>query len=1355
MTRYGWLVGAMVAIVAPGAVLAQEVAVRTVAPTIVRADDLDQSNGALRLVYAFAQGAGRPVCIEAEQASLLRLTAGKGVVGRDGGAANGLYVAFVDQADFRFRVQDAGSYTAWYRASFPLQGNWNHTESMDGGATTNHTDSLGEVLDQWLWVKGPTYELAAGDHVWSLAPFGWCGGAKLDRVVLSKDPASTPEGLGPPPSRVTSLLTGEAVTEQLSPRTLVRWQAVRYGNASQAGTVQIEATTDAGVSWQPVPADGDLSQFGSKPLALRLKLRSGPDGSSPYVRNLQVEYAGKSIPPVVLGNRYLQLRFAGDNGALIGLRNLQTKTECLDPTVETPLFSLVGFRPEFNTTVEIGFGQAQLQKVTPGKDELKLAYSLMGGGLLVEVQVRLVERLARFGMTVTNKSPYDIAQVRLLSPKGLRIGEDCKDDLLLTPITSGSIVQNPAALEYPRQIYTDRPLAYPGMATMCWMDLWDERGGGVYLACEDKRYRLTELTFSNGAEDRPASDTAVGTPPPSDTPYRYAKVPGTYVNIGFDKRWRIARGTRNERLPEVVVGIHEGDWHWGADQYRAWAEPWMSAAKRVPDWFRDSVGLANIHMIHLGNFAQLSKGRPRVGRRGDMRDTIFPLVAAWAQQASCEAYWSTPALHLLLGSEDEFAGGIQKQHEMGHRFISYNLPRSINPLFSQAEKRVGCVPISMYSPGQVPPEGFYPEVGLRLADGRLRSADGVYSEASTCMGATKWQDYERHIIFDKYVKQYGNDGMYLDGAGLDDIGTQDCRNLAHGHDGYGEWTFDFLDWLTTLQRDSRRARPGSVFLGEGMGDVYHMLLDTGLFYPENAPQVYRYTCPWNIGWLMPGTSFTKGWPDDGLAYATVYGLMISGLDQNYEINPEAFLRNLAFRERFHQFQSRARFLDEVGLEVSEPSVVAKLYGRNDAANRAALLVAYNPKKAERVRASLAAAQVGNRQAAWACDEQGGWRKLEVTKERERYQFALPAAELSACMLVERCEPMISIAEVRPTVPGEDGVAQVTVTNLEGKALTGQVSLQLPAGWKSLPKAIGVGYGQSETVDLNFAVAPNEHYDVHDIYAVVKDGGRVAKRCRPMGVCRPVQAEMWFVRGDRVRVEMSNSSRRPMNGTCDLALPAGVTASPVSQPFDLPASGKGELFFDLRNVGSVQTLQFIKARLKYGQDETVAFEHLQPPLLNGGFELDTAGDGRPDYWNYRFPEELYVDPGFVLDHGIVAEGKSSFRLDPLLTDTRNHIVTTFVKLVPGARYRLSCQMRRTGHHAGPALRLWSLWSKDGRNPVTDVWLGTQTEGPANEWQKFEKEFQAAEMDVPYNLMLANTGKSPVTVWFDDIRLEELR
>ncbi len=1342
-----------------GFVFAQEVTTRTASPLIANAQGLDQSNGALRLVGSAVQQAGQPLCLEAEQASLIRFTPNKGVMGRDAGASGGLYLAFVDQADFRLKLTDAGTYTAWYRASFPLKGNWNHTESMDGGPTQAHTDSLGEVLDQWLWVKGPTYELAAGEHVWSFAPFGWCGGTKLDRVLLSRNPAFVPEGLGPPTSTPTGPQSGEAVTEQLRPRTLVRWQKVSFDNASQAGSVQLEATTDSAVSWQPVPANGDVTKLGDRPLSLRVKLQAGADGGSPYVQGLKVEYVAKTIPPIVLANRNVQLRFAGDNGALIGVRNLQTQAEYLAPEVETPLFSFVGVRPEFSTTVEIGFGQAQLQKVTQGKDELRLAYSLLGGGLLVEVQVKLEGRLARFGMTATNQSPYDIAQVRLLSPKGLRIGGDCTDDFLLTPITTGSIVKHPAALEYPRQIYTDRPLGYPGMATMCWMDLWDEAGGGMYLACEDKRYRVTELTFSNGVGDRPAQDQAVGTPPPDrDASYRYAKTPGTYVNIGFDKRWRIARGTTNEKLPEVVAGVHEGDWHWGADQYRAWAEPWMSPAKHVPDWFRDSLGINNIHMIHLGDFAKLSKGRPRGGRQGDMKDTMFPLVAAWCQNASCEAYWSTPVLHRLLGSEEEYAGGIQKQHEMGHRFISYNLPRSINPLFNQAEQRVGCVPISMYPPDEVPPVGFYPEVGLRLGDGRLRTADGTYSEASVCFAATRWQEYEHHLIYDKYLKQYGNDGMYLDGAGLDDIGTQDCRSLTHGHTTYGDWTWAFLDWLTKLQAQARQTRPGAVFLGEGMGDVYHMRLDTGLFYPENAPQVYRYTCPWNIGWIMPALSSIKGWPDDGLAYASVYGLMISGLDTNFERDPAAFRRNLTFRERCHQFQSRARFVDNTGLEVSDPSVTAKVYGRNDQGNRAALVMAYNPSQSAQVRVSLACPQVAAQfiapTAAWACDEAGGWRKLELTKVGQQVQFTLPEADLSACLLVERCEPIISLADVKPTVPGESGAAHVTVTNLEAKELAGQVSLQLPAGWKSEARPVKVAPGESAEVDVPFTVAPNETYDVHDIYAVVKDGSRVTKRCKPMGVCRPVQAEIWYVRGDRVRVEMSNSSTRAVSGNCELVTPKGVTSSPATQPFTLPTGGSGDLFFDLAGTDSVTTLQFLKARLQYGKDETLAFEHLQPPLLNGGFEQDTAGDDQPDYWNYRFPHELYVKPGFPRDHQIVAEGKSSLRLDPLLTDTRNHIVTTFVKLVPGARYRLSCQMRRTGHNGNIGLRLYSLYAKDGRNATVSVWIGGTKDGPINVWQQFEKEFTAAEIDVPYNLLLSNTGKSPETVWFDDIRLEEL-
>ncbi len=1335
---------------APAAPLGAQETTRTAAPVLLRADGLDQSNGALRLSYACRQEAGRPLAVEAERATLLRFTPGKGVFGADPDAAGGRYVAYVDHLELRFTLAEAGHYVAWYRASFPWKGNWNHTESLDDGPTRTHTDSQGEVLDQWLWVRGLEYDLTAGEHTWRLAPAGWCGGTKLDRLLLVKD-GGTPEGMGPAGSPATTV-GGVAVTEQLQPRTLVRWQRLRLNDAG-SGQVTVEATCDGSVSWQPVPADGDLSKLpAGRPLALRLTLKPDADGGTPYVTGLSVDYLARVVPPLVLQNQQAKLTFDGDSGALIGLTSPETGTECLAAGVSTPLFSFVGHRPEFHTTVEIGFGQAELRRATPGKDSLSLDYALLGGGLLVTVKVSLSGRVARFGTTVTNRSPYEIAQVRLLSPRGLRIGADCTDDKLFTPITTGCIVQNPAALEYPRRIYTDRPLAYPGMATMCWMDLWDERCG-VYLACEDRLCRLTELTFSTGTGGAVRAE-AEGTPPPREPEYKYAKVPGEYVNLGFDKRWRIPRGSPPVTLPEVVVGLHTGDWHWGADRYRAWSEAWMKPLKETPDWFRDEVTINDCHNIHLGNFVRLAKGRPRGARRGDLKETISSLVAMWAQQASCEAYWSTPVLHLLLGTESEFAGGVQKQHEMGHRFVSYNLPRSLNPMFNQGEKRIGCVPISLYSPDQVPPVGFYAEVGMRLADGRLTSPDGSYNEAGVCLGATKWQAYERHIILDKYLKQYGNDGMYLDGAGLDDLRTQDCRSLTHGHDTYGEWTTSFLTWLKELRAAARRARPGAVFLGEGMGDVYHTMLDAGLFYPDNAPEVFRYTCPWAIGLCMPGTSPIPDWPAGGLEYAAVYGLMIAGYNNNYEVDPERFVRYYHFRQRYHQFQSRARFADRSGVTVTDAKARAAVYLRDEPGTRGALLVAYRPDAEGARQVTIAAAATGKLRAAWWCDPEGGWRKLTVRGGPDQYSFELPPVELSACLLVERCEPLLNLGTT-PIVPGETGTVPVTVTNLGGAPAKGTVTLAVPRDWRAGKADYALAAGEARTFELPCTPAAKAAFDVHDIHAVATQDGRATRRCKPIGVCRPVQAELTWVAADRLRLEMSSSSRRPVAGTARLVVPAGITAQPASAPFSLSARGEGTLEFALAGVDRVDTLQHVQARLAYGGLETVAYETLQPPVLNGGFEQDTAGDGRPDYWNYRFPEGLYFGPGMALDQDIRAEGRQALRLEPYLQDTRNHVLTTFVKLVPGHRYRLSCRIRRSENHPSVGVRLWSMYSRDGKQPVTDLWLGYQKDGPLNEWQEFSGELTAAELDVPYNLMLTNTNKSPATVWLDDLRLAEVK
>jgi hypothetical protein len=55
------------------------------------------------------------------------------------------------------------------------------------------------------------------------------------------------------------------------------------------------------------------------------------------------------------------------------------------------------------------------------------------------------------------------------------------------------------------------------------------------------------------------------------------------------------------------------------------------------------------------------------------------MLTVWAQQAGSEAYWSSQVLHRILGSPEQLATSVQKQHEMGHLIKFYLLPAYVNP----------------------------------------------------------------------------------------------------------------------------------------------------------------------------------------------------------------------------------------------------------------------------------------------------------------------------------------------------------------------------------------------------------------------------------------------------------------------------------------------------------------------------------------------------------------------------------------------------------------------------------------------------------------------------------------------------
>jgi len=1323
---------------------------RTMGLSFAGAKNLDTSNNALRLSYQYIQADSEPIAMEAERAAVIRFTPDKGMMVKDAQSSGGLAIAYVDHLEFHFQVKTAGRYVAWFRALYPWAGTWNHTENMDGGETNVVTDSHGELLNQWTWTKGPTYNLNTGSHSWNFTPAGWCGGAQLDKVVLTREQDPAPTGLGPASSPVITPSTGEVRTQGVRRKNLIRWGKLSFTNATGRGMVSVSYSTDYGSTWKDLPPDGDLSFLSPVEVVFfRFTLVREESGATPYVTGASVSFYVKHFPSLVLENEFLQLRLAGENGAIQGIRNKKTATEYVISEVESPLFSFMAIRGEYGPLREIGFSQAELKRVErPSKYGLVLEFELMGGGLMVRLNIRLEGNLIRISPVVTNKTIYSIALVKMPLLRGLRIGADEKDDYLMTPVVTGSIVKYPAALQLPRLVYTDRPLTYPGPASMCWMDLWDAKGGGLYVACEDKEYRRTELNFSPGDQQLPEGKTTTAPLPPTAGGYKPAPTPGKYINLGFTKSILIGRATGTVNLPDIVLGVHEGDWHWGADQYRKWAKSWI-VKTLIPDWFRDADGWVDVHMVLLGSFVDMVKGRLYDNRVITMKEPPFPLFAVWAQMLSCEAYWSMQPLHRILGTEEEFTAGIQKQHELGHRMIFYLLPPHTNPLFTPEGKRFGCVPRQMVPDDEIPPSGLYPRIAQRNYDGSLVSPDGVYSEAHVCMASPEWQSYLNHILLDKYVRQYGADGMYLDGIGLV---TYECANLNHGHRGYGEWHQGLDRWLEHIKSETRKVRPGAVFAGEGMNDVDHRYLDVGLWYNDNAPQVYRYTFPDNIG-IIHGAPIEhyKEYPTTGglLEFATVFGLKHGGVSFSFTANPEKARQVITFRRQFSQFQSRARFMDELGLRFSDPEVKGKVFTRDEPSTKGALVVVFNEKEKSDISAKVDVGQVGNLKAAWAFTLEGDFIPIQVRKVMDGYQFGIPTSRLSAILLIERCEPFISIEKVRPVVPGEEGVVEVAVTNVETAPISGKLSLRLPEGWKGEERSLSLTSGSRQKFVLSFHIPPGEKFDVYDISVMVSEKSRTTKRCVPIGVCRPIQAEIYYVSADTVKVELENYSRKTVTGLVNLLTPASVGVDRRDVSFSVPANGKADVIFKLSNIASIQTREHIKAVIQFGNEKTFAYELLQPPVLNGGFEQCTAGDGYPDYWNYRQPEQLYLK-GVALDTTTFVEGKQSLRLDPYESQTTNAVQTSLVKLIPNTRYRLSCFIRRSANHGGISVNLYSFYA---RGPQVE--LGNKLTGPVNVWERFEKEFTSAPFDVPYGISLNNGTKGAATVWFDDVRIEEVK
>jgi hypothetical protein len=261
---------------------------QTQSVSVRRSVGIDTSSGHLRLQQTHRQQGRALICMEAEQATVLRFAPSKYEMIESPTASGSRCVARVEHLMFRFEVRTPGRYTAWYRGSFPWPGHWNHREYMDRGLEQMVSDSRGQVLGKWIWTRGPTYTLTRGWHEWMFEP-AWLGGALLDKVILSRKPTFVPEGLGPGASRLVSPRLAEATTAPVASDRVLRWQRLHVHQLLGRGSIRVMCSVDGARTWLPLPDGASLSALPPQsPLHFKLTLARDKHGRSPIVTGLTV-----------------------------------------------------------------------------------------------------------------------------------------------------------------------------------------------------------------------------------------------------------------------------------------------------------------------------------------------------------------------------------------------------------------------------------------------------------------------------------------------------------------------------------------------------------------------------------------------------------------------------------------------------------------------------------------------------------------------------------------------------------------------------------------------------------------------------------------------------------------------------------------------------------------------------------------------------------------------------------------------------------------------------------------------------------------------------------------------------------
>lgn len=609
-----------------------------------------------------------------------------------------------------------------------------------------------------------------------------------------------------------------------------------------------------------------------------------------------------------------------DKGGVVSIVDLRRGRELLGEGKTGEIFRLVYKIADYEER-SIDAADQTPTEIAVEEDMMLVRYDTLtgpDGELDIKLALRLTLGDQTLSMTadLTNNSDVSVQELQLSAFAGIRsLGEDPKEDTLLTPMKLGVKVANPYAADFstagglgghasfcrPDHRYAALDFTYPGYSCMQWYCLYNKENC-LYVGSHDKEHHIICQHVERRASDRTL---------------RFAVCHYPFLEKG--ESWT---------TPPVVYALLEGDWHAGARHYRNWmVEDYGWKAPEKPRWVKEFQGfLRVIFRMQSGEYNYHFSDIPRMFDELQAAGLNTLFLLGWPKAGFARM---RPDYVVDPKEAEDLARGIEYVHARGGKimlFVSYHVV-DLASQWNREEKGEDVLVRDLWGN-----YGHYAET--YAADGTYRMMlNNAYKQYSACSGSDKW--HEKMLQTAEFCMNLGADGVLFDLGGTKPFF---CTAEGHDHKKPNEARASKVRRWAELRAKIKEF--GGIIAEEHCIDIYTQYMDfvqPGPFTtkPNSMPEFFRYTFPEVV---MTNRNMALSEKDmlTHCNFTYLYGFAFdlsifrcAGLPSDIP-NYTAYMTKLvALRKQYSDYFFDGRFVDEEGFRASGDAFRHKSYRAAD------------------------------------------------------------------------------------------------------------------------------------------------------------------------------------------------------------------------------------------------------------------------------------------------------------------------------------------------------------------------------------------------------------------------------------------